>query len=247
MYSVLCPGLEVAASGTGAQLTLLSVTREDNSKWSFLSDGSIESIKTGTKVEIVRESVQFVQVKLQQTTGDYINVFEVEVFDSTGTINVARGKLANASSVYGGETPQKAVDGDLTTLFHSKSKNDGDANPWLHIDLGASCRGCKIVIHNRDVDTCGLSYANLMLYDGSGNVVKTINVGNTCGRAILEYDKEQTINDKVVGFSIILGGTYKDKDIGAVGIRSDTTTTITGDDIKVTGSGSGELTSMLHF
>jgi hypothetical protein len=125
------------------------------------------------------------QVKLQQTTGDSINVFEVQVFDLTGT-NVAKGKSATSSSswLYG---PQNAVDGDLATFFLSKSKDSGDANPWLNIDLGASCRGCRIVIHNRP-NTCLLSNVNLMLYDGSGNVVKTINVGNTCGRAILEYD-----------------------------------------------------------
>jgi hypothetical protein len=57
MYSVLCPGLEVTASGAGSQLTLQSVTREDNSKWNFLSDGSIESFKTGNKIEIVGSTI----------------------------------------------------------------------------------------------------------------------------------------------------------------------------------------------
>jgi hypothetical protein len=129
--------------------------------------------------------LQFVQVKLQQTTGQYLHIMELQVFDSTGT-NIALGKNATSSSqhpTYG--DPQRAVDGNLTTMFHT---NDGDANPWLNIDLGTSCRGCKIVIHNRNILTCKLSNANLMLYDGSGNVVKTINVGNTCERAILMYD-----------------------------------------------------------
>jgi hypothetical protein len=39
------------------------------------------------------------QVKLQQTTGEYLNIFELEIFNPTGT-NVARGKSATSSSEY---------------------------------------------------------------------------------------------------------------------------------------------------
>jgi hypothetical protein len=48
MYSAQCPGLVVTASGVSAQLTLQSaIGASDNAKWNFLSDGSIESVKTG--------------------------------------------------------------------------------------------------------------------------------------------------------------------------------------------------------
>jgi hypothetical protein len=45
VHSVRCPGLVVSASNVGTQLTLQSATGEDSTKWSFRSDGLIESIK----------------------------------------------------------------------------------------------------------------------------------------------------------------------------------------------------------
>jgi hypothetical protein len=122
------------------------------------------------------------QVKLQQTTGEYLNIFELEIFNPTGT-NVARGKSATSSSELSSqEDPQRAVDGNLSTMFHS----GGETGSWLNIDLGSSFEARRIVIHNRwceDVNDsqylclCRLSQANLVLYDSSNNVVKTINVG----------------------------------------------------------------------
>jgi hypothetical protein len=145
------------------------------------------------------------RVGINTTTGEYIQIFELEIFDPTGT-NVVRGKAATSSSVHhtpsifpgGTAGPSNAVDGDLTNVFHTNSRHDGgDNNPWLNIDLGASVEACKIVIYNKwcgDVNDsahpclCRLSQANLKLYDSSNNVIKTINVGDTCGKAILEYD-----------------------------------------------------------
>jgi hypothetical protein len=135
------------------------------------------------------------QVKLQQTTGEWLQIFELEVFDPMGT-NVARGKMATASSTNSAdEDPKRAVDGSLTTLFHSKRRASGDYNPWLNIDLGSSFEATQIVIYNRWCENasdksrclCRLSQANLLLYDDLGAVVSTFNLGNTCGKATLEY------------------------------------------------------------
>jgi hypothetical protein len=74
IYSVLCPGLEVAASGAGAQLTLQSVAREANSKWNFHSDGSIESFKTGNNIEIVGSDIRLEGSALQTSFTKWIKI-----------------------------------------------------------------------------------------------------------------------------------------------------------------------------
>jgi hypothetical protein len=217
MHSVQCPGLVVSSSDVGAQLTLQIATGEDATLWNFLSNGLIESMKypgfaivvDGSNLKLsgpIQTAAPVIKrVGINTTTGEYIQIFELEIFDPTGT-NVVRGKAATSSSVHhtpsifpgGTAGPSNAVDGDLTNVFHTNSRHDGgDNNPWLNIDLGASVEACKIVIYNKwcgDVNDsahpclCRLSQANLKLYDSSNNVIKTINVGDTCGKAILEYD-----------------------------------------------------------
>jgi hypothetical protein len=217
MHSVQCPGLVVSSSDVGAQLTLQIATGEDATLWNFLSNGLIESMKypgfaivvDGSNLKLsgpIQTAAPVIKrVGLNTTTGEYIQIFELEIFDPTGT-NVARGKAATSSSVYhtpsifpgGTAGPSNAVDGDLTNVFHTNSRHDGgDNSPWLNIDLGASVEARKIVIYNKwcgDVNDsahpclCRLSQANLVLYDGSNNIIKTLNVGGTCGKAILEYD-----------------------------------------------------------
>jgi hypothetical protein len=139
-------------------------------------------------------------VKLQQSSGDYLNIYELEILDPAGT-NIAIGKAASQSSTYHCDGAScvaiNAIDGNMTTLSHTNSWYDGDdSNPWLNIDLGTSSKVQKIVIHNRwcdDVDDnyqclCRLSNANVLLYDGSGSVKSSFSVGDTCGEATLEYD-----------------------------------------------------------
>jgi hypothetical protein len=125
------------------------------------------------------------RVKLQQTTGEPLQLFELKIFDPTDQ-NIARFGTASASS---GQAPN-AIDGNMQTLYHSQS---GDPAPWLQIDLPASYEARGIIIHNRgcggvnDQCLCRLSYANLLLYDGSGAVVSSILIGDTCGKPTLTY------------------------------------------------------------
>jgi hypothetical protein len=140
-------------------------------------------------------------VKLQQTRADYINLFELEVLDRSGA-NVALGKTASQSSTVHSAGAMYAIDGDMTTISNT-DKRGYKGLPWLNIDLGASYDVEKIVIHNRwcvdPADSqhkclCRLSGANLLLYDDSGAVVKSVSVGNTCGTATLEFDLCPTEN-----------------------------------------------------
>jgi hypothetical protein len=134
------------------------------------------------------------RVKLQQTTtGEPLQLFELQIFDPTDQ-NIARSGTASASSALDTYTASKAIDGNMQTMYHSKSAQEGDPAPWLQIDLPASYEARKIVIHNRgcggvnDQCLCRLSKANLLLYDGSGAVVSSISTGDTCGKATLTYD-----------------------------------------------------------
>ena len=140
-------------------------------------------------------------VKLQQTTGAYLHLFELQILDPTGA-NIALGKTATRSSVHlppdvVGGYGIHAIDGNMTSFLHTGDASMGDPNPWLNIDLGAGYEVEKIVIHNRwcndpsDVQNqclCRMSQANLLLFDNSGAVVSTFSVGDTCGKATLSYD-----------------------------------------------------------
>jgi hypothetical protein len=134
------------------------------------------------------------RVKLQQTTGTWITIFELQIFDPTDQ-NIALSGTASASSAYtNADTASKAIDGNMQTIYHSKNAQEGDPAPWLQIDLPASYEAHKIIIHNRgcgdevkDQCLCRLSYANLLLYDESGAVVSSISTGDTCGIATLTY------------------------------------------------------------
>jgi hypothetical protein len=137
-------------------------------------------------------------VKLQQTTDDFLNIFELQILDPTGA-NVALGKAATQSSVFYNYGPcengcfgSNAIDGNMGTWSHSV----WEANAWLNVDLGASHEVEKIVIQNRwcgdPSDSyqclCRLSQANLLIYDDSGAVLSSFSVGDTCGIATLEYN-----------------------------------------------------------
>jgi hypothetical protein len=72
------------------------------------------------------------QVKLQQTTGAWINIFELQIFDPTDQ-NIARSGTASASSVYQAysntATASKAIDGNMQTMYHSKSATTDASTP----------------------------------------------------------------------------------------------------------------------
>jgi hypothetical protein len=136
------------------------------------------------------------KVKLQQEiTGLPIQVFEVNVMNSTGA-NVAEGKTATQSSTFRTTSGRSfdaylAIDGDHDTFSHTN-----DANPWLEIDLGKSGEISSVEILNRWCkDTsdhpsgclCRLSGAVLSLIDNLGEQVTFLNIGNTCGQSTLEY------------------------------------------------------------
>jgi hypothetical protein len=135
------------------------------------------------------------KIKLQQSsTGEHINLFELEVFTSSG-INIAQGKSASQSSTYvaaSGKTfpASNVVDGVTSTFSHTN-----DINGWLEVDLGSSFDISSVNILNRWCKSpsdpsnclCRLSNATLSLVDDLDAEIELVTIGNTCGQLTLEF------------------------------------------------------------
>jgi hypothetical protein len=135
------------------------------------------------------------KVKLQQSSsGLPIQVFEVDVMNSTG-VNVAEGTNASQSSTFVTKFGRSfdayhAVDGDHDTFSHTN-----DANPWLEIDLREISEISSVGILNRwcrDSNDpsgclCRLSGAVLSFVDNLGEQITSVTIGDTCGQSTLEY------------------------------------------------------------
>ena len=109
-------------------------------------------------------------VRLQLTSGQFINMLEVEVIGATNKrvspstqrlgINVAHGKQARQSSIYANDAvkfgAQKALDGVTDGNFGAANgmHTESDQYAWWEVDLGAHYRIGEIKIHNR-TDCCG--------------------------------------------------------------------------------------------
>lgn len=89
-------------------------------------------------------------VKISKPGRSILNITEVEVYDDSNE-NIAKGKMATASSSISGFRPYKAIDGKVKTkasnkqMWISKNKNDN----YLLLDLQGGHRISKIKIINR--------------------------------------------------------------------------------------------------
>ena len=130
------------------------------------------------------------KVKIQSTTGNTIQLNEVEVI--VGGINVALGKTATQGSTFRNKAKfdaSNAIDGDMETFSHTQKKGCN----WLEIDLGSSLEIEGVVLHNRpckDNDAagclCRLSHATVSLLNDAGQWVPGTWIGNTC--EVLEWE-----------------------------------------------------------
>jgi len=129
-------------------------------------------------------------VKVQLTTANHLNLYEVEVFDSLGT-NVALRKDASMSTTEGNYVASLVVDGDLTSKAIS---NFGMS--WWEVDLGKEVMDiASIRIHHAfcggDVsgDACSLrlSYADLILRDENDEESFKVDVGDADGVYVLDF------------------------------------------------------------
>jgi hypothetical protein len=117
------------------------------------------------------------RVKIQATTSDHIQVFELKVFSSGS--NIAQGKTATRSSTYGTLGADRAVDGLLSLFSHTANSGSG---AWLKVDVGSASDVNSITIENRWCTNkddphgclCRLSSAELILYNDNGDAISTV-------------------------------------------------------------------------
>lgn len=122
------------------------------------------------------------KVKIESTTCQSLHLYELQVI-SEG-INVALNKAASQSSTYNDDSrfsADKGVDGDAATFF---SSNPG-VGEWFEVDLSDAFSVDSLRFLNRGCATnpeclCRLTGANVFLYDGAGNKVSAMQLGDTC-------------------------------------------------------------------
>jgi hypothetical protein len=126
------------------------------------------------------------KVRIESTTGQQIQVFEVEVYPHLSWDNVAQGKSASQSSTLKNRNKfaaSRAVDGNFNTFSHTS-----DQSAWWQVDLEDTYDVDLVWITNRYCGgwndpkgcLCRLSYATVSLLDASGSVVSSQSLGDTC-------------------------------------------------------------------
>ena len=132
-------------------------------------------------------------IRLESTTGEQIQMFEFNAFTPSGD-EVAVGKTSSQSSTLFSKPkflPNNAIDGSLDSFSHTN-----DSSPWWEVDLEQDQHISSVIIHNRYCKDpsdsqgclCRMSHATLSLLDVEGNIVASIDTGNTCAQQRLEYD-----------------------------------------------------------
>jgi hypothetical protein len=127
------------------------------------------------------------KLKLQSTTGEYIQVFEVKVISSG--VNVAKDGHATQSSTFKPFNASYAVDNKPSTFSHTN-----DTSAWLMVDFRAFFDVESVNISNRFCNgasdppgcLCRLTNSTMSLLDENNSTVTSVTLGNTCWQHILE-------------------------------------------------------------
>ena len=134
-------------------------------------------------------------VKLEATTKNQLNMFEVKVF-SQG-VNIAPEGNAAQSYTLSNFEASRAIDNNEITFSHTKKTID-DSKSWWQVDLTQAFEIESIEIENRWCQDssdpkdclCRLSNAELSLIDANGSVVVTKSTGDTCGKSTVKFTFE---------------------------------------------------------
>ena len=128
-------------------------------------------------------------ILLESTTSEQIQLYELEVYSSGESHNIASSGVARQSSTL-------RVDNKGADFFAAHKSNDSnnrtfshtnDSNAWLRIDLPTPSDVDSVIILNRGcaeeailLCLCRLSFAKLSLLTSNGVTVATRTIGNTC-------------------------------------------------------------------
>ena len=130
-------------------------------------------ILTFTTESRIVEPVEVNTVRVRLTDNDYLQLYEVEVFErGTGTALDDSG-TARQSSTYNRNTgAEQAIDGDTTSGYPSSlALTRKEFGAWWEVDLGGSFDVERIVVYNRGVAGRRLEDAVVEALDFGGNVL----------------------------------------------------------------------------
>lgn len=139
-------------------------------------------------------------IKIQSTTGQQINLFEVNAISSSG-LNVALKGSASQSSTLQENSKFKAsnaIDNEQDGAF----THTDDPLAWWQVTLDAAEEIERIALSNRycrNADDppgclCRLSDAKVLLFDASGSIIYEESVGNTCGSLNVVVDMTKSFS-----------------------------------------------------
>jgi hypothetical protein len=129
------------------------------------------------------------KVKIEGTTNQPLNIVEVKVF-SNGA-DVAPQGITSQSTTYLNNNSKygagQAIDNNPADFSHTAVSN---SPAWWEVSLSSAVSVESIEIDNRKCNSnsvclCRMSNANLNLYDDSGTIVHSKNLGDTCGVEVI--------------------------------------------------------------
>lgn len=165
---------------SNAVVSLLDVRAGVNRVYE-LEAGSL--LSTTIPIEDFSVGILARKVRVQLKGQNYLNLREVEVYDSGGN-NVALNKLATQSSLWANDNPaSKAVDGVVGTIagnnYGNMSHTHNESGAWWEVDLGGGFVVKEVRIYNRDdVSMERLSDSVVILIDDSGDVNGFFEIGD---------------------------------------------------------------------
>ena len=138
-----------AWSGSKARVDILPNGRIDaynGLRWHNTYDGMNYPVSTGTPLKF---SVPFTchYVKISSDS-NYLHVKEVQVYDNNNKL-VSKGVKAYQSDSHPSFKAENAVDGNMSTMSHTRTKGTKSKPGFLLINLGRGVLVSKIVIYNR--------------------------------------------------------------------------------------------------
>ena len=131
---------------------------------------------------------------MEALPGQQIHLFELKAISSD--VNVAIDGIATQSSTYKNNEakfgPNNAIDDNVIGTF----QHTNDANAWLEVALSTPAEIDAVEIYNRYCGSdptndpkqclCRLSGATLTLLDSSNSVISSVDLGDTCGKTVIE-------------------------------------------------------------
>lgn len=126
-------------------------------------------------IQKVRLDLKVSDIGVEDAPGSYLNIMELEVYNNSG-VNIARGRpVASSGALSSYYRDNNLVDGDITTMAHSKKAAVGET-VFIEVDLPPPSTNfdvvSKIVIHNNQTNMRRIIGTKVQTFDNAGAITK---------------------------------------------------------------------------